>query len=124
MPSESLGAELVSFGDPGTGRPRLLISQIRDGSIADRCGALQVGDVIEAINDISTDELDVTEAVQLLDRGGSATIKIHLTPCPENNEMIVGLTSTRLTTEIRFKGTDILKPCYLVIGEKVRSLMK
>ncbi|VDL88859.1 unnamed protein product [Schistocephalus solidus] len=88
LPSECLGADLVSFGDPDTGRSRLLISQIRDGSIADRCGALQVGDVIEAINGISTNELDVTDAIRLLDTSGSAMIKLLLMPCPENNELI------------------------------------
>lgn len=37
LPTERLGANLITFGENLQGAKRLLISHIRDGSIADRC---------------------------------------------------------------------------------------
>lgn len=83
LPSERLGANVVTFGDPLQGTKRLLISHIRDGSIADRCGALQVGDLIESINGMKSSELTLQEAIGLLSDSASRSIKLHILPCPE-----------------------------------------
>lgn len=40
LPTEQLGANLVTFGNSFEGTKRLIISHIRDGSIADRFGQL------------------------------------------------------------------------------------
>ncbi|KAL5109318.1 Glutamate receptor-interacting protein 1 [Taenia crassiceps] len=83
LPSERLGANVVTFGDPLQGTKRLLISHIRDGSIADRCGALQVGDLIESINGLKASELTLQEATDLLSDSTSRSVKLHILPCPE-----------------------------------------
>ncbi|VDK22100.1 unnamed protein product [Taenia asiatica] len=90
LPSERLGANVVTFGDPLQGTKRLLISHIRDGSIADRCGALQVGDLIESINGLKASELTLQEATDLLSDSTSRSIKLHILPCPENSELFDG----------------------------------
>ncbi|VDL61026.1 unnamed protein product [Hymenolepis diminuta] len=83
LPTERLGASLVTFGENLQGTKRLLISHIRDGSIADRCGALQVGDLIETINGRSAGDLSLQEAIDLLSDTSARSIKLRILPCPE-----------------------------------------
>ncbi|KAM3174074.1 hypothetical protein ACTXT7_011265 [Hymenolepis weldensis] len=83
LPTERLGASLVTFGENLQGTKRLLISHIRDGSIADRCGALQVGDLIETINGRSAGDLSLQEAIDLLSDASARSIKLRILPCPE-----------------------------------------
>ncbi|VUZ48141.1 unnamed protein product [Hymenolepis diminuta] len=92
LPTERLGASLVTFGENLQGTKRLLISHIRDGSIADRCGALQVGDLIETINGRSAGDLSLQEAIDLLSDTSSRSIKLRILPCPE----IAGAASTSI----------------------------
>ncbi|KAM7535933.1 hypothetical protein Aperf_G00000089237 [Anoplocephala perfoliata] len=93
LPTERLGANLVTFGENLQGAKRLLISHIQDGSIADRCGALQVGDLIESINGINAEELSLQEAIDLLSDSNARSIKLRILPCPE----IMGAASTSLS---------------------------
>nr|CDS32312.2 glutamate receptor interacting protein 1 [Hymenolepis microstoma] len=83
LPTERLGANLVAFGDNLQGEKRLLISHILDGSIADRCGALQVGDLIETINGRNAGALSLQEANDLLCDISARSIKLRILPCPE-----------------------------------------
>uniref|UniRef100_A0A5K3FNS9 PDZ domain-containing protein n=1 Tax=Mesocestoides corti TaxID=53468 RepID=A0A5K3FNS9_MESCO len=84
LPTEKFGADLVAFGDSAHGYRRLLISHIRDGSIADRCGVLEVGDLIESINDRRSTDLTLHEAMDLLESTTAKSIKLCVLPSPES----------------------------------------
>ncbi|VDN99581.1 unnamed protein product [Rodentolepis nana] len=83
LPTERLGAHLAAFGENLQGKTRLLISHILDGSIADRCGALQVGDLIETINGRNAAVLSLQEANELLCDTSARSVKLRILPCPE-----------------------------------------
>ncbi|KAL5516650.1 hypothetical protein EMCRGX_G002037 [Ephydatia muelleri] len=61
--SASLGISLSESRSPCA---MILISHIQDAGIADRCGALHVGDQLLSINKISLENKAVNEAIQLL----------------------------------------------------------
>uniref|UniRef100_A0A5K3FPD0 PDZ domain-containing protein n=1 Tax=Mesocestoides corti TaxID=53468 RepID=A0A5K3FPD0_MESCO len=101
LPTEKFGADLVAFGDSAHGYRRLLISHIRDGSIADRCGVLEVGDLIESINDRRSTDLTLHEAMDLLESTTAKSIKLCVLPSPESGidfSGTCGLTTRSLAT--------------------------
>lgn len=48
-----------------------------------RCGALQVGDLIETINGRNAGELSLQEAIDLLSDSSARSIKLRVLPCPD-----------------------------------------
>lgn len=54
-----------------------------DNIVFSRCGALQVGDLIETINGRSAGDLSLQEAIDLLSDASARSIKLRILPCPE-----------------------------------------
>ncbi|XP_065178710.1 glutamate receptor-interacting protein 2-like isoform X2 [Sycon ciliatum] len=65
-------------GDP------IFISHVRDGGIADRCGALHAGDRLLAINGRSLESCSLPDAVQLLLQSGN-TVRLEVIPGSQEN---------------------------------------
>ncbi|XP_033115491.1 glutamate receptor-interacting protein 2-like [Anneissia japonica] len=76
-PGSHLGVALSST--MRAAKPCIVIDSIKPASIADRCGALHVGDEIRAIDGSSTDSMTVAEAMQLL-QSALEQIKLEILP--------------------------------------------
>ncbi|XP_045132359.1 glutamate receptor-interacting protein 2-like isoform X3 [Portunus trituberculatus] len=75
----SLGISLTSaHPEPST----IIIETIRPASIAERCGALAVNDVVAAIDGTRLDQLTVAEAAQLLKTAPGSHVTLEIIPGP------------------------------------------
>ncbi|VDM47222.1 unnamed protein product [Toxocara canis] len=72
----NLGIVAKSETDGRKGEP-VIISDIRTGSVAQRCGSINVGDRILAIDNIPLDSCTVEEAMRLLQRSGDV-VKLRI----------------------------------------------
>ncbi|XP_063857426.1 glutamate receptor-interacting protein 1-like isoform X2 [Scylla paramamosain] len=73
----SLGISLTSaHPEPST----IIIETIRPASIAERCGALAVSDVVAAIDGTRLDQLTVAEAAQLLKTAPGSHVTLEIIP--------------------------------------------
>jgi C-terminal processing protease CtpA/Prc len=84
----SLGITLTGSQIPGE---PIFISHIKDAGIADRCGALHIGDQVLSINGQSLTQCTLPHAVRLL-INSSTPLRLELLPCsqlpPGNSEMV------------------------------------
>ncbi|XP_056000816.1 glutamate receptor-interacting protein 1-like isoform X3 [Ostrea edulis] len=78
LPGMKLGLHLTQTTHQG--RPCLCIDLIEPMSIADRCGALHIGDHITSIDGTSVDQMSVAEATRLIETHTQDTIKLELLP--------------------------------------------
>ncbi|XP_006814840.1 glutamate receptor-interacting protein 1-like [Saccoglossus kowalevskii] len=76
-PGTNLGITLSSLRN--NTHNAIVIDSVRPASIADRCGALHVGDEIRSIDDIDTRQMSVAEASQFL-LNSSDQIKLEILP--------------------------------------------
>ncbi|XP_077996877.1 glutamate receptor-interacting protein 1-like [Glandiceps talaboti] len=76
-PGTNLGVTLSSITSGG--KTAIVIDGIKPASIADRCGALHVGDEIRTIDGIDTSQMTVAEASQFL-LNSSDQIKLEILP--------------------------------------------
>jgi hypothetical protein len=76
----NLGIQCRSEMKGAKGEP-VVISDIKMGSAAHRCGSIQIGDRIKAIDDIPLDNCSVEEAMRLLQRAGTV---VKLAVCKGN----------------------------------------
>ncbi|XP_035221591.1 glutamate receptor-interacting protein 2-like isoform X2 [Stegodyphus dumicola] len=76
-PGCSLGLNLSCLSVP---EHAIIIESIRQASIAERCGALHVGDHVLAIDDIKVDLMTSAEAMQLLRSSVGETVKLEILP--------------------------------------------
>ncbi|CAL4088328.1 unnamed protein product, partial [Meganyctiphanes norvegica] len=60
----------------------IVIDTIKTASIAERCGALAVGDTVAAIDGIRLDQLTVAESTQLLKTAPGAHVTLEIIPSP------------------------------------------
>ncbi|XP_050718658.1 glutamate receptor-interacting protein 2-like isoform X3 [Eriocheir sinensis] len=75
----SLGLTLThAHPEPST----ILIETIRPASIAERCGALAVNDVVAAIDGTRVDQMTVAEAAQLLKTAPGTHVTLEIIPGP------------------------------------------
>ncbi|CAH8442268.1 unnamed protein product [Schistosoma mattheei] len=68
--NEDLGISLAPCHEVKTGQNAFFIDNIRQGSIADRCGALFEGDRVESIDDICVENIKLQEAMYRLKNNG------------------------------------------------------
>ncbi|CAL4088324.1 unnamed protein product [Meganyctiphanes norvegica] len=60
----------------------IVVDTIKTASIAERCGALAVGDTVAAIDGIRLDQLTVAESTQLLKTAPGAHVTLEIVPSP------------------------------------------
>lgn len=78
LPGMKLGVHLTQTSHQG--KPCLCIDHIDPMSIADRCGALHLGDHITSIDGTSVDQMSIAEASRLIETHTQDTIKLELLP--------------------------------------------
>ncbi|CAL8072076.1 unnamed protein product [Calicophoron daubneyi] len=78
--NEDLGISLAPCHEVKTGQNAFFINFIRQGSIADRCGALFTGDRVEAIDDIHVEDLSLQEAMLRLKHNGLDSVRLQIVP--------------------------------------------
>ncbi|VDP74642.1 unnamed protein product [Echinostoma caproni] len=78
--NEDLGISLAPCHEVKTGQNAFFINHIRQGSIGDRCGALFVGDRVEAIDDIHVEDLTLQEAMHRLKHNGLDSVRLQIVP--------------------------------------------
>ncbi|XP_071484782.1 glutamate receptor-interacting protein 2-like [Diadema antillarum] len=76
-PGAHLGVGLSSI--PRNGKTVTIIDNLKPASIADRCGALHIGDEILTIDGLSTSHMGVAEAMKLL-ASGTEQVKLEILP--------------------------------------------
>lgn len=76
-PGAHLGVGLNSI--PRSGKTVIIIDALKPASIADRCGALHIGDEILTIDGLSTVHMGVAEAMKLL-ASGTEQVKLEILP--------------------------------------------
>lgn len=64
-PGSSIGIKL-SMNKLTNGKNQILVESVKPASIADRCGAIYVGDQILSIDDVSFEHVTLAEANQIL----------------------------------------------------------
>ena len=80
---------------PGFGEP-LRISRIKEAGIADRCGALHVGDSIVSVNGQSLENKSLPEAYQML-KHCDLQVRLEIIPSqnhPDDREFLIIVTWT------------------------------
>ncbi|XP_032828405.2 glutamate receptor-interacting protein 1-like isoform X2 [Petromyzon marinus] len=87
MPGASLGLMLTSTLSHG--KPSILIDRIRPASIAERCGALHVGDQLLSIDGTGMEHCTFQEAHQLL-ANTSESVKLEILPVHQTRVSIRG----------------------------------
>uniref|UniRef100_A0A094ZWC2 Glutamate receptor-interacting protein 1 n=1 Tax=Schistosoma haematobium TaxID=6185 RepID=A0A094ZWC2_SCHHA len=78
--NEDLGVSLAPCHEVKTGQNAFFIDNIRQGSIADRCGALFEGDRVESIDDICVENIKLQEAMYRLKNNGLNVIRLQIVP--------------------------------------------
>ncbi|TNN12923.1 Glutamate receptor-interacting protein [Schistosoma japonicum] len=78
--NEDLGISLAPCHEVKTGQNAFFIDNIRQGSIADRCGALFEGDRVESIDDICVENMKLQEAMYRLKNNGLNVIRLQIVP--------------------------------------------
>ncbi|KAF5406049.1 hypothetical protein PHET_00429 [Paragonimus heterotremus] len=78
--NEDLGISLAPCHEVKTGQNAFFINFLRQGSIADRCGALFTGDRVEAIDDIHVEDLTLQEAMRRLKHNGLDRVRLQIVP--------------------------------------------
>ncbi|KAL4225936.1 Glutamate receptor-interacting protein 1 [Mactra antiquata] len=76
LPRKPGGIGITLSAKSKLGNP-LLITEVKKGSVAYRCGSVQAGDKLLSINDVRTHNLSIDEAVALL-KGEEEIIKLKL----------------------------------------------
>ncbi|XP_068237802.1 glutamate receptor-interacting protein 2 isoform X2 [Palaemon carinicauda] len=66
----------------------IIIETIKTASIAERCGALAVGDIVAAIDGTRLDQLTVAEAAQLLKTAPGSHVTLEIIPGPTSPQRI------------------------------------
>ncbi|XP_066964417.1 glutamate receptor-interacting protein 2 isoform X2 [Macrobrachium rosenbergii] len=66
----------------------IIIETIKTASIAERCGALAVGDIVAAIDGTRLDQLTVAEAAQLLKTAPGTHVTLEIIPGPTSPQRI------------------------------------
>ncbi|KAK7066747.1 Glutamate receptor-interacting protein 1 [Halocaridina rubra] len=64
----------------------IIIETIKTASIAERCGALAVGDIVAAIDGTRLDQLTVAEAAQLLKTAPGSHVTLEILPGPATQQ--------------------------------------
>ncbi len=64
-PGSSIGIKLA-MNKLSNGKNQILVESVKPASIADRCGAIYVGDQILSIDDVSFEHVTLAEANQIL----------------------------------------------------------
>jgi len=142
LPNENLGVVLTK--SVRAGKVVVCIESIKPASIADRCGALHVGDQVLSINDVSlmsprsnTNETpNLNDANSLLSETDKDQIKIEIVPAKRRNQLAIlnsvdrytpSITSSRMTMPlVRSKGTigTIDKARYMRTNQKRKNHYK
>uniref|UniRef100_A0AC34QT36 PDZ domain-containing protein n=1 Tax=Panagrolaimus sp. JU765 TaxID=591449 RepID=A0AC34QT36_9BILA len=84
----------------------VIISEIRTGSVAHRCGSIQRGDQIIAIDNIPLDTCTVEEAVRLMQRSGDV-VKLSVKKGCQDNQEPDGLQTVVYSIELARKGQPL-----------------
>ncbi|XP_074644562.1 glutamate receptor-interacting protein 1-like isoform X2 [Tubulanus polymorphus] len=78
-PGASLGITLTSSTSRNN-KTAILVENVKEASIADRCGALHSGDQILAIDETSLEHMTLNEATQLLKSSVGEQMKLEILP--------------------------------------------
>ncbi|CAH8444671.1 unnamed protein product [Schistosoma rodhaini] len=107
--NEDLGISLAPCHEVKTGQNAFFIDNIRQGSIADRCGALFEGDRVESIDDICVENMKLHEAMYRLKNNGLNVIRLQIVPnaimnsdksVQNNSECLKSMRSLRSSTPL------------------------
>ncbi|CAH8438788.1 unnamed protein product [Schistosoma turkestanicum] len=107
--NEDLGISLAPCHEVKTGQNAFFIDNIRQGSIADRCGALFQGDRVESIDNICVENMKLQEAMYRLKNNGLNVIRLQIVPnaimnsdksVQNNSECLKSMRSLRSTTPL------------------------
>ncbi|XP_076369824.1 glutamate receptor-interacting protein 2-like isoform X2 [Tachypleus tridentatus] len=95
-PGTQLGVTLTQVQRP---QSAIVIESIQQASVAERCGALNVGDHILAIDGTTTEHMTITEASQLLKNSLKDVVKLKVLPVNQvvSHKGSDGLTSRGFT---------------------------
>ncbi|KAL1481215.1 hypothetical protein MTO96_034610 [Rhipicephalus appendiculatus] len=99
-PGAQLGATLTQVPH---GEGAIVFDSIKQASVAERCGALHVGDQLLAIDGTRVDQMTAAEAMQLLKMAVGDVIRLEILPISQMALRKCGsaTTSTRLRLELR-----------------------
>ncbi|CAH8444210.1 unnamed protein product [Schistosoma haematobium] len=131
--NEDLGVSLAPCHEVKTGQNAFFIDNIRQGSIADRCGALFEGDRVESIDDICVENIKLQEAMYRLKNNGLNVIRLQIVPnaimnsdksMQNNSECLKSMRSLRSATPLsstptaacRCEEVEVLLEPYEYIG--------
>ncbi|CAI2723249.1 unnamed protein product [Schistosoma spindalis] len=131
--NEDLGISLAPCHEVKTGQNAFFIDNIRQGSIADRCGALFEGDRVESIDDICVENIKLQEAMYRLKNNGLNVIRLQIVPnaimnsdksIQNNSECLKSMRSLRSATPLsstptaacRCEEVEVLLEPYEYIG--------
>jgi C-terminal processing protease CtpA/Prc len=79
-PGSSIGIKLTQAKSPITNKNQILVESVKQASIADRCGAIYVGDQILSIDDISFEHVTLAEANQILKNCVGEFTRVEILP--------------------------------------------
>jgi C-terminal processing protease CtpA/Prc len=79
-PGSSIGIKLMMAKSPQTNKSQILVESVKQASIADRCGAIYVGDQILSIDDISFEHVTLAEANQILKNCVGEFTRVEILP--------------------------------------------
>ncbi|MEQ2223341.1 Glutamate receptor-interacting protein 2, partial [Ilyodon furcidens] len=80
-PSASLGISLTTT--IYRSKQVIIIDKIKPASVAERCGALHVGDILLSIDETNTEHCSLMEAIQLL-ASTSENLKLEILPASQS----------------------------------------
>uniref|UniRef100_A0AC34GTG9 PDZ domain-containing protein n=1 Tax=Panagrolaimus sp. ES5 TaxID=591445 RepID=A0AC34GTG9_9BILA len=101
----NLGIVCRSETNGEKGEP-VIISEIRTGSVAHRCGSIQRGDQIISIDNIPLESCTVEEAMRLLQRSGDV-IKLAIKKCSNGNQDLDSSQVVVYSIELTRKGQPL-----------------
>lgn len=85
-PGSSIGIKLTMAKSPVTGKNQILVESVKPASIADRCGAIYVGDQILSIDDVSFEHVTLAEANQILKNCVGEFSRVEILPLSQANK--------------------------------------
>jgi C-terminal processing protease CtpA/Prc len=88
-----MGGKPPSGGGGGGNKSQILVESVKPASIADRCGAIYVGDQILSIDDVPFENISLSEAVQILDNCVGEFSRVEILPLSQNSVDVSPLTS-------------------------------
>ena len=84
-PGSSIGIKLTSTKSAINGKNQILVESVKPASIADRCGAIYVGDQILSIDDVSFEHVTLAEANQILKNCVGEFSRVEILPLSQMN---------------------------------------